>query len=340
MKTHPAIQSVLCGTSLSAMDMESAVLEIMNGQWTAVQIAAFLTALRMKRETVAELTGAVRAMKSRAKSVTVNQPRVLDTCGTGGDGANTFNISTTVAFVVASAGIPVAKHGNRSVSSRSGSADVLEAMGVHLGLDAEAVSQCIDTVGLGFLYAPSHHPAMKYAAPVRKELGFRTLFNLLGPLTNPANATHQLIGIFDGTRLMDLAHVLLETGTTRSMVVHGSDGLDEVTLSGLTHGVLVENGEARPLTITPEESGLTSAPLTTLEGGEAEENAGITLGILQGELPGPKTDIVLLNAGVALFVAQEVDSIRDGVLAARELLLGGAAYQRLQSLVEFTQDCA
>jgi anthranilate phosphoribosyltransferase len=336
MKTHEAIKRVLEGHDLSGDMMELTVSEIMDGTWTAVQIAAFLTALRMKGETVQELTGAAKAMKSRAHGVVLDDDMILDTCGTGGDGADTFNISTTVAFVVAAAGIPVAKHGNRSVSSRSGSADVLEALGVNLSLNGEQVGACIREVGLGFLYAPAHHPAMKHAAPVRRELGFRTLFNLLGPLTNPANATHQLIGIFDGNRVTDIARVLGEMGTHRSMVVHGSDGLDEVTLSGPTSAALVENGIVTEMTITPDLLGLPEANLEEMKGGDAQDNASITTDILSGNVRGPKLDIVLANAGVALLVAQRCGDLKEGVEMARALIDNGAAFNRLKALVEYT----
>ena len=336
MKTHEAIGTALQGQHLTQAAMESAVAEIMDGAWTAVQIAAFLTALRMKGETVEELTGAAKAMKSRAHGVVVHNEMILDTCGTGGDGADTFNISTTVAFVIAAAGIPVAKHGNRSVSSRSGSADVLEALGVNLALNQREVGDCIAQVGLGFLYAPAHHPAMKHAAPVRRELGFRTLFNLLGPLTNPANATHQLIGIFDGNRVTDIAKVLGEMGTHRSMVVHGSDGLDEVTLSGPTKAALVEKGVVSELNITPDLLGLPVADLEEMKGGDAQENAALTRAILAGELQGPKLDIVLANAGAALFVAERSSSLRSGVELARELVVSGEALGRLDALIEYT----
>lgn len=336
MKTHEAIKRVLEGHDLPGDMMELAVSDIMDGTWTPVQIAAFLTALRMKGETVHELTGAAKAMKSRAHGVILDDDMILDTCGTGGDGADTFNISTTVAFVVAAAGIPVAKHGNRSVSSRSGSADVLEALGVNLSLNGEQVGACIREVGLGFLYAPAHHPAMKHAAPVRRELGFRTLFNLLGPLTNPANATHQLIGIFDGKRVTDIAKVLGEMGTHRSMVVHGSDGLDEVTLSGPTFAALVERAIVTEMTITPELLGLPEANLEEMKGGDAQDNAAITTDILSGSIQGPKLNIVLANAGVALFVAQRCEDLKAGVEMARELIDNGAAFGRLNALVEYT----
>jgi len=336
MKTHEAIKRVLEGNDLSGDMMELAVSDIMDGAWTPVQIAAFLTALRMKGETVHELTGAAKAMKSRAHGVILDDDMILDTCGTGGDGADTFNISTTVAFVVAAAGIPVAKHGNRSVSSRSGSADVLEALGVNLSLNGEQVGACIREVGLGFLYAPAHHPAMKHAAPVRRDLGFRTLFNLLGPLTNPANATHQLIGIFDGTRVTDIARVLGEMGTHRSMVVHGSDGLDEVTLSGPTSAALVENGVVTEMTITPHLLGLPEANLEEMKGGDAQDNAVITTDILSGRIQGPKLDIVLANAGVAFYVAQRCENLKEGVEMARTLIDNGSAFGRLKALVEYT----
>jgi len=336
MSAQAAIQRVLNGEDLEQEVMRNAVIDLMEGHWSAIQISAFLTALRMKGETIDELTGAALAMKEKAHGVALQSFPVLDTCGTGGDGADTFNISTTVAFIAASGGVQVAKHGNRSVSSRSGSADVLEALGVNLSLNAQEVGECIESIGLGFLYAPAHHPAMRYAAPVRKELGFRTLFNLLGPLTNPANATHQLIGIFDGERVADVANVLAKLGTEKALVVHGSDGLDEITLSGETYAAMVHRGTVQSLSIHPEDVGLESAPLSTLKGGDAAQNALITKEILSGADQSPRTDVVLLNAGAAFLVAENVDNLKQGVEKARNCIQSGAALEKLNELIQFT----
>ena len=284
------------------------------------------------------MTGAAEAMRLKAFRVPLRGSHALDTCGTGGDGANTFNISTTVAFVAAAAGISVAKHGNRSVSSLSGSADVLESLGVHIHLSPEKTGACVDEVGLGFLFAPAHHPAMKHAAPIRRSLGFRTLFNLVGPLTNPAGATHQLMGIFDGSAVEKIAMVLRDLGSERALVVHGSDGLDELTLSGPTHCASLKNGEVRTFDITPEEAGLSSAPLDELKGGDSEENARVTRSILSGKDVGPKRDVVVLNAAAALLVADRVHSWQEGVALARTMIENGAALDKLEHLVRWTQE--
>ena len=330
------LEHLISGQDLTEAAMTETVLQIMDGTWPPAQVAAFLTALRIKGETVEELTGAVRAMRAKATPVHVIGPVVLDTCGTGGDGASTFNISTTVAFVAAAAGIRVAKHGNRSVSSRSGSADVLEALGVRIDLTPQQVETCISKIHLGFLFAPAHHSAMRHAASVRKELGFRTLFNLVGPLTNPAGASHQLVGIFDPTRLEDVAEVLRRGGVRRAMIVHGSDGLDEVTLSGPTHAVEVINDTLQSREITPESVGLSRASTDQLVGGDADENAEILRNILNGTERGPKRDVVVINAGTALYVAEMTTSIEEGVRRAEELIDGGQALSVLERLIERT----
>ncbi len=333
----PLLHELLAGNSLDEATMAAAVGAIMDGEWSPVSIASFLTALRMRGETVDELSGAVSAMRSRAARVNVEGPVVLDTCGTGGDGASTFNISTTVAFVAAAAGIPVAKHGNRSVSSRSGSADVLESLGVRIDGSPSTVERCVTEVGIGFLFAPAHHNAMRHAAPIRRELGFRTLFNLVGPLTNPANASHQLVGIFDPDRLHDVASVLQRGGATRALIVHGSDGLDEITLSGPTHAVHVINGALHELTLHPDQADIPTAPTEALAGGGPEENAAITRDILAGREQGPRRDIVRLNAGAALWIAEVAGDLKEGVQHATELLDSGAALERLNGLVEVSQ---
>jgi len=336
LTTKETLERLLASQNLTEEEMAHAVAEIMEGLWNPPQIAAFLTALRIKGETVDELAGAVRTMRAKATPVHVVGPVVLDTCGTGGDGTNTFNISTTVAFVAAAAGVRVAKHGNRSVSSRSGSADVLEALGVKLDISPKEVEACVSEVHLGFLFAPAHHSAMRHAAPIRKSLGFRTLFNLVGPLTNPAKATHQLVGIFDPNRLEDVAEVLRRGGAKRAMVVHGHDGLDEVTLSGPTHVVEVRDGELHRREITPEEVGLNRSPTSELLGGDAQENARILRSILDGSEQGPKRDAVVINAGTALFVAEVVSSLQDGVERAAALIDGGHALSVLERLIERT----
>ena len=338
MSTMNALHKVVNGESLLRAEMRAVVTEIMNGQWSPPQIAALLTALRMKGETVEELTGAAEAMRRKAFQVPLESPTALDTCGTGGDGANTFNISTTVAFVAAAAGAFVAKHGNRSVSSRSGSADVLESLGVHIHLSPEKTGQCVDEVGLGFLFAPAHHPAMKHAAPIRRELGFRTLFNLVGPLTNPAGATHQLMGIFDGASVEKIALVLRDLGSKRALVVHGSDGLDELTLSGPTSCAFLTDGAVQTFEILPTELGIPLAPLSELRGGDSVENAQITRGILEGLVQGPKRDVVLLNAAAALLVAEKVENWNDGLQLAQAVINDGSALHKLDHLIRWTQE--
>jgi anthranilate phosphoribosyltransferase len=333
IEAPPLLSQLLAGDSLDEATMAGAVGAIMDGEWSPVSIASFLTALRMRGETVDELSGAVAAMRSRATRVRVDSDIVLDTCGTGGDGASTFNISTTVAFVAAAAGVPVAKHGNRSVSSRSGSADVLESLGVRIDGSPATVERCIVEVGIGFLFAPAHHNAMRHAAPIRRELGFRTLFNLVGPLTNPAGASHQLVGIFDPERLHDVASVLHRGGAKRALVVHGSDGLDEITLSGPTHAVHVIDGALHEITLHPEQAGVPCAPSETLKGGGPDENAAITRAILAGTETGPRRDVVRLNAGAALWIAEAAPTLADGVALATTLLDDGSALACLDGLV-------
>ncbi|MCB9728402.1 MAG: anthranilate phosphoribosyltransferase [Deltaproteobacteria bacterium] len=334
-----ALERLVEGRDLSAEQMAAALGEVMDGQAEAVPLAAFLTALRVKGETADELFGAVQAMRSRAEGVRPRASRLLDTCGTGGDGAGTFNVSTAVALVCAAAGVPVAKHGNRAISSRVGSADVLEALGVRIDLGPEAVTRCIDEVGIGFMFAPRHHGALRHAAPVRRALGFRTVLNLLGPLTNPAGATHQLVGLFDRRRLSQVAAVLGRLGTSRALVVAGDDGLDELTLSGPSHAALWDGQAVRELTITPEQVGVSRASLDALRGGDAALNARIVGAILDGE-PGPPADIVRLNAGAALWVAEAASDLADGVAQATELLRAGAARQTLDRLVARTAELA
>lgn len=336
----PHLTRVLAGEALSETDSENAVTTIMNGEASPAQIGAFLAALKVRGETTDELTGAARAMRKKVAAVPHAHEVVVDTCGTGGDGAKTFNISTAAAFVVAAAELKVAKHGNRAVSSSVGSADVLEALGASLELSPEAVGQCIDEVGIGFMFAPRHHGALKHAAAVRKELGVRTMFNLLGPMTNPAAATHQLMGIFDGKRLMQVAEVLHRLGVRRALVVHGPGGLDELGLDGPTDAVLSRGGSARlePLRIDPSDL-VEPAPVSALIGGDAQTNAAIIRGVLGGQ-PGPALEVVALNAGAALWVAEASPSLADGVKLAREVIAKGLAKDRLEAWVALTRRLA
>ena len=320
---------------LSAQEAETVMTEIMNGEATPAQIAAYLMGLRQKGETVEEIVGSVRAMRSRALRIRVGAKIVVDTCGTGGDGAHTFNISTTAALVAAGAGITVAKHGNRSVSSKSGSADVLAALGVKIDLEPDHVADCIDEVGVGFLFAPLYHGAMKYCAEPRRELGIRTVLNILGPLANPAGATHQVLGVYDAKLTETLGRVLLELGTQHCVVIHGMDGLDEITLSERTQ---VSEGKAGVVTsrfIAPEEFGLRRVARKEIVGGTPAENARITLDVLRGK-KGPQRDIVCLNAAAAMLVGGKAKTLQDGVGLAQRTIDSGAAAETLERLVAYT----
>ncbi len=343
MNIKSAISKVILGHNLSEDNMFAVMNEIMSGEATPAQIGSFITALRMKGETVEEITGAVRVMREKATSiqtgVEVEQGGILvDTCGTGGDGSGTFNVSTTSAFVVAGAGIVVAKHGNRSVSSKCGSADVLEAAGVALDLSPEHIGLCIQEVGIGFLFAPALHGAMKYAIGPRKEIGIRTIFNILGPLTNPAGANIQVIGVFDGGLTEPLADVLGKLGTKRALVVHGEGNLDELTVTGTTRVSELKDGRVVTYTISPEDAGLTVSTLEELLGGETVEDSVEQMkAILKGE-PGPKRDMVLINSGAALMAAGMCEDLKEGVKKAAEVIDSGKAFEKLERLVAFSQE--
>ncbi len=331
-----SIAKLADGTDLSEKEAEDTMLGIMDGQATSAQIAAFLMGLRVKGEKMEEIAGAVRAMRSKATRIRLGASKVVDTCGTGGDGAHTFNISTTAAFVVAGAGLTVAKHGNRSVSSKCGSADVLSALGVKLDLPTDRVADCIDQVGVGFLFAPLFHGAMKHCAAPRQELGIRTLLNILGPLTNPAGASLQVVGVYD-ERLTDLlARVLVHLGTQHCFVVHGMDGLDEVTLTTKTK---VSEGKAGVVTsyvVDPKDFGLDPVAMKELKGGSAEDNAQITREILQGR-KGPRRDIVCMNAAPALVAGGLAKTLRDGFHLAGQAIDSGKAIAKLDQLITFTR---
>ena len=320
---------VVSGKELSEEEMMGAMTEIMDGKVGDTQLAAFLTALQFKNVTVSEIVGAARVMRDKAEKV--NAKDSVDTCGTGGDGADTFNISTTVAFVVAGAGVRVAKHGNRAVSSKSGSADVLKYLGVNIDASLPTVERCIEEVGIGFLFAPLMHKAMKHAAAVRKELGFRTIFNLLGPLTNPANSQAQVLGVFDSKWVTPLAEVLRELGSRHALVVHGFDGLDEITLTGETQIAELKNGKVNNFSFDPKEFGYSLCSVADLKGAEPETNAEIMREILNGS-SGPKTDIVVLNAAAAIYVGGKADSIEKGILVATNSIESGAASKKLEEL--------
>jgi len=326
------IEKVVGGLHLSEGEAEEAMALIMDGEATPAQIAALITALRLKGETVDEITGFARVMRAKGKMIK-GKRRLVDIVGTGGDRSFTFNISTTAAFVVAGAGLSVAKHGNRSVSSRCGSADVLEALGVDVALSPERVERCLEETGICFLFAPVFHEAMKYAAAPRREIGIRTVFNLLGPLTNPAGAEVQLVGVYDPRLTVVLAQVLQGLGVERAMVVHG-DGLDEITHTGRTKVSELAEDEIRTYYLTPEDLGLKRGQLSEICGGTAEENARITRAVLDGQ-PGPCRDVVLMNAAAALAAGERVKTLAEGVELAAEVIDSGAALEKLEELAAF-----
>jgi anthranilate phosphoribosyltransferase len=343
---HDAIQKAVTGEDLSRVEAEAAMEQILSGSSSDAQIAAFLTALRMKGETVDELVGFATAMRRHAAVIFRPLARtadaaLVDTCGTGGDARGTFNISTAAAFVVAGAGVRVAKHGNRSVSSRCGSADVLEHFGVRMDLSPERVSQAIDEIGIGFLFAPAVHAATRHATPVRRELRMRTVFNLLGPLTNPAGATAQVVGVYSADLTELVARALGELGVRRAFVVHGADGLDEISISGETAIAELRDGIVRSYTVTPEDFGLRRAPLESIQGGDAKHNAEIIHKILGRSMlyrpHGAHREIVLANAAAALVAAGRATDFLDGVNIAAKSIDSGAARERLDALVGFSQ---
>jgi anthranilate synthase/phosphoribosyltransferase len=338
MTIQEAVAKAIDGQDLTEVEAESAMTQIMEGQATPAQIGAFLTALRMKGEAVSEIAGCARAMRRSAIPVRPQRPEALvDTCGTGGDGSGTFNISTTAAFVTAGAGQPVAKHGNRSISSKCGSADVLEALGVNLDLTPDQVAASVDEVGIGFLFAPKLHPAMKHAIGPRRELGVRTIFNVLGPLTNPANASAQVLGVYDPDLTETLAHVLGTLGSEAAFVVHGSGGLDELTTSGPNQVSALRDGRVETHNLDPADLGFQRARVEELRGGDASENATITRGILAGKINGARRDVVVLNASAALLVGGRADTLADAIRLAENSLDGGSAQRVLDDLIEFTQ---
>lgn len=339
MDIKQALQTVLNRQHLSEAEMREVMLQIMTGDATDAQLAGFLVALRCKGETVDEIAAAASVLRELAAKVPVAGAHVVDTCGTGGDGANTFNISTTSAFVVAAAGGQVAKHGNRAASSRSGSADVLEAAGINLRLTPEQVAACVAETGIGFLFAPHHHGAMKHTSTVRKELGVRTLFNLLGPLSNPANAPHQLLGVFADAWLEPLAQVLHKLGSRHVLVVHADDGLDEISIAAPTQVAELRHGTVSRYSVTPEQFGLARAPLASLAVESVADSLAMLLSVLDGQ-PGPARDIVLLNAGAAIYAADLADSLAVGIAKAAVAIDSGAARGRLEALRAFSQGFA
>lgn len=323
------------GNTLSEHQSEQAFSRIMSGQVDLPQMSAFVMALRVRGETVDEITGGARVLRNKASLVSVPDGAV-DTCGTGGDGTGTYNISTAAAIVTAACGVPVAKHGNKSVSSKSGSADVLASLGIAFDLPLEAQEQALKEFGIAFLFAPHHHKAMRHVAPVRASLGIRTIFNLLGPLANPAMAKRQLLGVFDRKWLRPMAEVLDRLGSEHVWTVHGSDGLDELTTTGVTYVTELKNGKLRDFEITPEDVGLKRATIADLQGGEADENAAALLGVLEGK-PSAYRDIVLLNTGAALLVGGKADTLQAGVTMAADAIDTGKAKELLKKWADFTQ---
>ncbi|HEX7365337.1 MAG TPA: anthranilate phosphoribosyltransferase [Dehalococcoidia bacterium] len=330
-----AISALVSGNSLTAEDASKVMEEIMQGEATPAQFGAFVTALRLKGETVDEIVGLARTMRARAIPVTTDGP-VVDNCGTGGDGSSTFNISTTAAFVATGAGLKVAKHGNRAMSSQCGSADVLEALGVKIDLTAEQVQKCLEKVGIGFMFAPSFHPAMKYASVPRREIGIRTIFNILGPLTNPAGAKAQVLGVAEDSLVEKMAQALHQLGCQHALVVHGEDGLDEITVSGKTHVCEMKAGHIINYSIQPDDIGLSLADSSSLKGGSARENAELLRNILAGA-PGPKRDAVLMNAAAVLLAGEKVQTLRRGVEVAKNTIDSGYALNKLDQLIELSR---
>ncbi len=330
-----AIAKVIAKTNLTEAEAETVMREIMQGEATDAQISCYITALRMKGETVEEITGSARVMREKAFPVNLDARYQVDTCGTGGDMAHTFNISTTAAFAVSAAGVTVAKHGNRSVSSKSGSADVLKALGVNIEMPSSRCEECIKEVGIGFLFAPMMHMAMKYAIGPRREIGIRTIFNVLGPLTNPAKVTSQIMGVYSADLTGLLAQALGNLGSKHAFVVHGMDGLDEITVTDKTKISEYSGGKVKDYFLHPSDLGFKPAKPGDLKGGDAKDNAEITLEVLNGK-KGPRRDIVLMNAAAALAAADKVPDLKQGVALAAEAIDSGAAMKKLEQLKQFT----
>jgi anthranilate phosphoribosyltransferase len=335
-----AIALVVTGKDLDEQQMTAVMQEIMSGEATDAQIGSFITALRMKGETIDEIVGAVRVMREKATFVdtgvdTSAGDLLMDIVGTGGDGSGTFNVSTTTAFVVAGAEIPVAKHGNRAVSSSCGSADVLEELGVDLSMPADRVAECVRTVGIGFLFAPMLHGAMKYAIGPRREMGIRTIFNILGPMTNPAGANVQLTGVFDKALIKTIAEVLGRLGMKRTLVVWGEGNMDEMTITGTSHVADAHDGKVEIYTVEPEDVGLSKATIADIKGGETVQESAALVREVLGNTPGARLDMVLLNGGAAFMAAGKAADLKAGVAMARKIIASGAALEKLVNLVAF-----
>ncbi len=334
-----AIKQVMQRQNLSEQEMSAVMQQIMSGQATDAQIGGFLIGLAMKGETVDEIAAAANVMRHLAAPVAVTGAPVIDTCGTGGDGASSFNVSTASAFVVAAAGAKVAKHGNRSVSSTSGSADVLETAGVNLELTPEQVGHCVETAGIGFMFAQKHHGAMKHAIGARKQMAVRTIFNLLGPLTNPASAPHQVLGVYDAKWLRPMAEVLKKLGSKHVLIVHAEDGMDEISIGADTLIAELIDGEIREYRITPEDFALQRTDINQLTVDDAEQSLNIIKGIFAGQ-SGPARDIVVLNAGAAIYAADLAQSLSDGITLAQQAIDNGSAQQKLDALIQCSQQAS
>ncbi len=336
MKIREAIKEVIEGKDLSEQEAYEVALDIMSGEVTNAQIAALLTALKMKGETVNEITGFVRSMREKVTRINCGSEYLIDTCGTGGDGVGTFNISTISALIAAGAGCRVAKHGNRSVSSNCGSADLLEEMGVNFKSTPEIMEKCVNEEGIGFLFAPLLHPAMKYAIGPRREIGVRTIFNILGPLTNPAGTKRHLLGVFKKDLMAPITNVLKNLDAEHCLIVHGEDGLDEITITGKTLVSELNAGTIKEYEVEPEDFNLHVGTIDDIKGGSVKDNASIALGILNG-VKGPKREIAIFNAGAAIYVAGRADSISEGIELAKESIDSGRAFEKLQRLKEITK---
>ena len=336
MDIQTAINEVINGNNLSRDDMHTVMHTIMQGKATPAQIGGLLVALRLKGESVDEITAAAEVMRELSDKVNVDKTYLVDTCGTGGDGTNTFNISTTSAFVAAASGAKVAKHGNRSVSSKSGSADILEAAGINLELNANQVAKCIENVGIGFMFAPKHHSAMKHAIGPRRELGIRTLFNVLGPLTNPAGAPNQVIGVFSADWLEPLAETLKQLGGNHILVVHAEDGMDEISIASKTCITELKNGQIVHYELTPDDFGFEKQDITKLAVNDVNESLAMMQSVLDNTI-GAAKDIVSLNAGAAIYAAGLADSIQDGINMALHAIESGAAKQKLEQFILYSQ---
>ena len=326
---------LMAENDLTVTEMEDAMSAIMEGRVPSCQLAGFLVALRLKGETIGEITGAAKTMRNKAAEITFSG-ELIDTCGTGGDGSNSFNISTTTAIMLAGGGFNVAKHGNRSVSSKSGSADVLESLGINLNLKPAEVEKCLQETGMGFLFAPVFHKAMKHAVKPRKELGLRTIFNILGPLTNPARADYQVLGVYDPDLVRPMCEVLKNLGLKSAIVVHGAGGLDEFSLQGKNKVAHLENGQIKEYYLTPKDAGLKKAGLEAIKGGGPQKNKEIMLNILEGKETGPKAEIVLLNTAAGLIVHGEANNWKQAVKLAKDIMASGSPREKITELKDIT----